>query len=165
MKEIVVVNPVTLGLGSLKSAMDTLKSLNATITEAEVAKVRVEISGHLIAANAAMLDVQRTLLEDTDIIRALEAENMQLKDWSREAERYELDDVGQGAVAYALKPECTGSGAAHHLCPNCFTQRKRSFLQPEWLVDGQVETFRCHPCGLTLFTRGNADQVATRGTI
>lgn len=153
-------NSIIVGLSGLKSAMDTVKGLKAAITEAEVAKARTEITHHLIAANAAMLDVQRTLLENTDVIRALEAEIVKLKDWKAEAARYELAELGQGTVAYTVKPEYAGTEIPHWLCPSCFTDGKKSFLQPRWIVANEVETFRCHACGLMLVTDGFADTTA-----
>ena len=139
-----MMSAITGGLGSLKTALDVAKGLNATITEAKVAEAKTQIIGHLITAQQAMLDAQQTLLEDTDTIRALEAEIMGLKDWQTEAARYELADAGQRTVAYRLKQgEGTGE-PAHWLCPNCFADGKKSFLIPETHM--WVRTLVCHRC-------------------
>src|SRR6185437_12466554 len=64
-----------------------------------------------------------------DCIHALEAEVTRLKAWGTEQEQYDLKSIGQGAVAYILKPEARSTKAPHWLCPNCFAKGQKSFLQ------------------------------------
>lgn len=67
-----------------------------------------------------------------DRIRALEAEVARLRAWDAEKRRYELKRVGQGTVAYVLKPE-----ARRHAAPNrrigcaqtAFENGQKSFFQ------------------------------------
>lgn len=58
-----------------------------------------------------------------DRIRALEAEVARLRAWDAEKRRYELKRVGQGTVAYVLKPEARGAEPPHWLCPDCLRER------------------------------------------
>src|SRR4051794_8174501 len=62
-------------------------------------------------------------------IRTLEAEVASLKAWDAAKEPYELKPLGSGAIAYMLKPEARGTEPPHWLCPNCYTQGKKSFFQ------------------------------------
>lgn len=154
---------ISAGLGGLKSAIDAVKGIGTAVTDIKVAEAKSEVIGHLITAQQAMLDAQQTLLEDTDTIRALEAEIMKLKDWSAEAERYQPVDTGQGAIAYSLKSDMKTGEPEHWLCPNCFANRKKSYLQPEVLAVGRVHILRCHPCGMEIITHGlRQDQLARR---
>lgn len=153
---------ITMGLGGLKTAVDAIKGINATVTEIKIAEAKAEIIAHLITAQHAMLDAQETLLADTDKIRALEAEIMGLKDWSAQAERYELYDTGQDAIAYRPKFPEEHSEPEHWLCPNCFSNRKKSYLQPETLAVGRTQILRCHPCGMEIIVRGVRQEAVRR---
>lgn len=149
-----MVDAISGGIGGIKAAIEAVKGLNATITEAKVAEAKMTIINHLITAQQALLDNQATLLANTDDIRALEAEIRTLGDWSVEAAAYEPADTGQGARAYRLKGASAASEAEIWLCPNCFHNRKKSFLQPETLAVGRTHILRCHPCGQEIITRG-----------
>ena len=52
-----------------------------------------------------------------------------IADWRIEAQRYELRDIGSGNWAYMLKPEERGSEYPAWLCPTCFAQGLKGFLQ------------------------------------
>lgn len=150
-----MIGAVTGGIGSIKNALEVVKGINATITESKVAEAKTQIVGHLIAAQQAMLDAQQTLLEDTDTIRALEAEVMRLKDWQAEAKNYELADTGSGALAYRLKDSVESAEPPHWLCPTCFPSLKKSIMQPETIPEGRVHILRCNTCKTILALRGS----------
>lgn len=148
------------GLEGLKNAMDAVKGLNGAITEGKIAEAKAALLTDLSNANFGLIDAQRLLLEDTDTIRALEAEIVKLKDWNAEAQRYELADAGLGSVAYRLKPEEGMGEPAHWLCPNCFAESKKSFLVPE--TQQWVKLLICHRCKWDAAIHGRSSQRVRR---
>ena len=87
-----------------------------------------------------------------DRISALETEIASLKAWNAEKQKYELKAVGQGCVAYMLKPEARGAEPPHWLCPNCYAIGKKSFIQPSGSRSGRDKIYKCIGCGGTLAT-------------
>lgn len=158
-----VMETISVGFGGLKTAIDTVKGINSTINAVAIAEAKALIISSLIDAQHGLLDAQRELLENTDTIRALEAKIVQLEDWSAEAERYELADTRQGALAYRLKGTEPNGDSGEWLCPNCFANGKKSHLIPERHFPGRVHVLRCHPCGLELITQGHREIAVPSG--
>lgn len=153
------------GLSSLSAALDIAKGLNGTINEARIAEVKLDLIGRIMDAKEALLAAQEEKLATRDRISALEAEIAKLKDWSAEAERYELANTGQGGLAYREKGTVPSGQDGDWLCPNCFQNGKKSHLLPETLTAGRTHYLRCHPCGMEILTRGTRDNAihARRG--
>ncbi len=85
--------------------------------------------------------------------RTLEGELQRLKDWAAEEKnRYALKSLDGGATVYAPTPEFAAEGAPHWLCAGCFTNSRKSHLQPQ----GQVKTghakWGCPQCHATFVT-------------
>ncbi len=134
------------GIGAIKSAIDILKSLKDGDTAAKVGAVALDLQQKLSAA-----------LKDYDALaqskRALEAELADIKDWQREKQRYELKTVGTGVVGYMLKPAERGVAAPHWVCPTCFDNRKKSYLQFSTQMSGGMNVYRCTGCDAAITTR------------
>lgn len=152
-----MIEAITGGLGSIKAALEAVKGINAAVTEVKIAEAKSEIIGNLLTVQQAMGDALRTQLENADTIRALEAEIVRLKDWSAEAEGYELADAGQGSLAYRLKGANAEGQPSHWLCPTCFTNRKKSVLQTEKYTLYHTRMLACPPCGTKLLVHGVMD--------
>ena len=75
------------------------------------------------------IEARQAYTEQLDAIRALEAEVAWLESIEYEKQRYELKSIGQGTLAFVLKPDTRGTETPHWLCPNCFAKGKKSFLQ------------------------------------
>lgn len=145
---------ITAGYQSLKAAKEIVQGLNALKTEVAVNEAKVALQNLLLEAHQALFAAQEAEAADARRVRALEAEIVELKDWSAEAERYELADTGRGALAYRLKESMKAGEPEHWLCPTCFGQRKKSYLQPETYSVGRVEVLRCAPCKNEIIVNG-----------
>lgn len=127
------------GLSSLKTAFDIAKGLK-DINDAAIRNGAViELQEKILAAR----EQQSALL---DRIGALEAEVASLKAWDTEKQRYELKNIGNGAVAYMLKATARGSEPPHWLCPNCYAAGKQAFYQPTGAELGRAQVYRCQGC-------------------
>ena len=80
-------------------------------------------------------------------VRALESQLADRSAWDVEKGRYELRTVSNGeAVVYALKPDADGRDVPHWLCPNCFTNGRKSILFAEERKSGGARGWVCTPC-------------------
>ena len=118
-----------LGYSGIQAAFEIIKVLNATATQAQINEIKLELQGHLLAANQALTAAQAADAISTQRIRDLEQEIVKFKDWECQKKRYELKAVGVGALAFSPKPGMENGEPAHLLCTTCFEDRRRSFYQ------------------------------------
>jgi DNA-directed RNA polymerase subunit RPC12/RpoP len=91
---------------------------------------------------AAVEAEQRTMTLQRRVSE-LEKEIMELNNWQREAERYQLAEVTPGVPAYVVKPGMENGEPTHYLCANCFARYEKSFLQH---LPFRPEQMRCSHC-------------------
>lgn len=149
------ITEISAGLSSLKAAFGIAKGLNAAATQASINEVKVELTQHILEAQAALTAAYEAQSATAERIRELEQEIVRLKDWKADKQRYELKDTGQGTPAYAPKAGMENGEPSHWLCPACYQQGKKSILQHEHLATGRVETLVCHPCGMDILVIGH----------
>lgn len=141
---------ISAGLGSLKAAKDIIQGLNAANTEAAINGVKIELQGLILDAQQGLFAAQEAQTTASRRIADLEQEIVRLKDWSAERERYQLVDVGRGAMAYVPKPGMEDGQPPHWLCANCFNQGRNSYLQFKGTeparVGGPISKYVCDAC-------------------
>lgn len=120
---------ISAGLSSLKTALDIIKGLNAANTLAAINEVKISLQERVMEARDALSAAQDAQAASLQRIRELEQEIVELKDWEREKQRYQLQAIDTGAFAYMLKPGMENGESSHWLCPNCFGKRHKSLLQ------------------------------------
>jgi hypothetical protein len=134
-------------LGATKAAFDLAKTFVDIRDAAKLQTVRLELLNLLVEAQEA----QSALIAEK---RQLEERVHQLEAWDGEKERYQLQDMGNGCVAYALKPESAGADPAHSLCANCYSQGRKSILVPFYISMGSASALQCHVCGSEMVIKG-----------
>jgi hypothetical protein len=143
-----MVGEVFAGISGLKLVMDTLKGFK-DINDATVRNsVAMDLQAKILAA-------YQTQLAMTQQVSDLEKEVAQFKNWDAEKQRYELKDIGQSCVAYALKAGVQPPEPEHYLCANCYAQSKKRFLQKEHRSVGRLDVYVCNDCGVELYVRGS----------
>ena len=151
-----MVGEVYAGLSSFKVLFDIAKGLidmgDATARKAAVIGLQEKI---LAAQEAQAFLVQK--------VGELEKEVTQFKNWDADKQRYELKDIGQGCVAYALKEGVQPPEQAHYLCANCYAKMKKGFLQKERRSVGRAEVYVCNECGSELYVFGTPHEEHFRG--
>lgn len=101
-----------------------------------------------------IMDAQQheaTLLER---IRELEGRVMKFENWQAEKQRYELTDVGRGAMAYRLKESMSNGQPPHDICANCYEDHRKSILRRENWQPMRARVLVCHDCGSVLYLEG-----------
>jgi hypothetical protein len=117
-----MVGEIFAGVSAFKAMFDMAKGLkdinDATIRNGAI----IELQEQILAAQQA----QTTLLERID---ALEKEAARFEAWDTEKNRYELKDLGYGALAYMLKPDARSSEPPHWVCAHCYENRRIFIIQ------------------------------------
>lgn len=111
------------GLSGLKAAVDIVKTLAEMSEEGARKRATAELLEKLLTA----YHEQFALLER---IRDLETQLNAVEGWNTEKQRYELVEFRPGVLAYAVKEAMRNGEPAHHLCARCYSEGKKSFLQP-----------------------------------
>ena len=145
---------ISAGLNSLKLAKDFVQALNGVQTAAAINDVKLTLQGHILDAQQALFTAQEAQSAAARRIAELEQHIVQLERWSAEKERYQLEDAGQGSVAYHLKPGMEPGEPDHWICPACYEKGQKSILKHETLPTGGAQTLVCHPCGFDIVTQG-----------
>lgn len=139
---------VTFATSALTLSTGLQKLVSGTKAEADVSKLHgVLVSTHQNAL-VAIRDQMALEREKVQLERKLEAFDR----WDNEAAKYVLSSVGDGIVAFRLKSEANNREPSHLLCPNCFEQRRKSYIQrtatTKWsnAIDAHVHVHICHGC-------------------
>jgi hypothetical protein len=141
-----VVAEISAGITSLRATLDIAKAM-VGLRDAEAFRAKsIELEEIILRALHSGIEAREAYSQQLDSIRALEAEVARLKAWDAEKQNYELKDIGAGSVAYMLKPAARGSEPPHWLCPTCFAQGKKAFLQAIGTQQGRAWLFRCQGC-------------------
>jgi hypothetical protein len=134
---------IAAAITSVRTMFDLAKAAIG-LRDAETFRTRsVELNGLILQALEKAIEAREAESSQLERIRALEAEVARLKAWDAEKEKYELKDVGHFCVAYMLKPNARGTEPPHWLCPNCYAQGKKSFVQPSGARSGRDMLYKC----------------------
>jgi hypothetical protein len=137
---------ISVGLTSLRAALDITKAM-VGLRDAEAFRAKsIELQGVVLEALEKAIESREAYTAQTERIRALETEVADLKAWGTEKQNYELKNVGDGAVAYMLKPDKRGAEPPHWLCPNYYSKDQKSFLNPTGAHAGGGWVYKCANC-------------------
>jgi hypothetical protein len=124
---------------------------NASELHTAVSKLNAELARAwemTLDAQEKQSSLQEKLAVCAERVRQLEKELGELKDWNREAERYQLGMIAPSVPAYSLKPGMENDEPPHHLCANCFARKEKSFLQ-YGMPGVPLVIYRCTRCQST----------------
>jgi hypothetical protein len=105
------------------------------------------------ARAAAVIDLQRQILDaqrqQFELVRRnteLQATVAAYEKWDTEAGRYQLKDFGGNTFAHELRADAARGEPIHRLCPNCFSQRRKSILQFDFRTSWGQDKYNCPAC-------------------
>jgi hypothetical protein len=117
-------------VSALKGIKDIVESLTGLGSGTAFQEKRIELNGKIIDAQTAIFAVNDERTQLIGRIGALEAEIARMKNWDTDKQRYEPKTLmGGAAVVYALKPDASGSEKPHWICPTCYENARKSYLQ------------------------------------
>jgi hypothetical protein len=131
----------------IRSALEVTKAMIG-LRDAEAFRAKsIELRGLILESLDKAIEARETYSAQLDRVRAMETEIASLREWNTEKQDYELKGIGEGAVAYMLKPDKRGSKPPHWLCPNCYSKGQKSFLNPTGAEIGGGWIYKCIGCG------------------
>jgi hypothetical protein len=137
---------IAAAITGIRSALEVTKAM-VGLRDAEAFRAKsIELQGVVLDALDKAIEAREAYAAQGDRIRALEAEVARLKAWDTEKQDYELKKVGDGAVVYMLKPDKRGNDPPHWLCPNCYANGQKSFLNSTGASAGRGGIYRCSNC-------------------
>jgi hypothetical protein len=126
-----MVAEVFAGLSAFKTMFDTAKALkdmnDAVIRNAAVSDLWEQIFA-----------AQTRYASAIEEIHNLEKKLAEFENWKAQKQRYELKDVGLGALAYVVKESMSDSEPPHQICAACYQHDKKSILQPDETVTEKI---------------------------
>jgi hypothetical protein len=155
-----MIDAIADAITALKGAADIVQTIKGMREATAIRTQIIDLQSKIIEANNRALaaqDERTTLLER---ISSLKTEVAGLKAWGAEREQYQPKNVGDGGVAYMLKPEARGTEQPHWLCPTCYAEGKKAFFQPTGDKSGRKHIYRCQGCGSSLATENEPEWIA-----
>jgi len=137
-----MVAEVFAGLSAIKTAFDIAKGLKDIDDAARRNAAVIELQEKILFAQAAQLELVETIGE-------LKKRVVELEAWDADKKRYELKDIWNGSLAYAIKESMRGSEPPHNICANCYERGHKRYLQPR--VTGFGRELFCSECNTAIF--------------
>lgn len=128
---------------------------------AELADKYPEMRQLIFKIQTDAMDLQEKLQEKTDRVRELENEVARLKAWDEEKQKYDLRDLATGEYEAGALVYISLTLPLHALCPNCFANGEKSFLQSNGEPSIREHRFECRRCGTKV--AATKRQLATSG--
>lgn len=151
-------------MSSLKGAKDIAETMIGLRDAAALQAKSIEFQSKILDAQSRAFAAQEERTSLVEQVREIEKEVARLKDWSSEKQRYELKELGNGTLAYAVKEAMRGSEPPHWICANCYEDGKKSLLQPETRFPGRTTVYVCHGCSAELIASGGREVGTPRQT-
>jgi hypothetical protein len=137
-----------------QSAGRILQSILELRDAAKIHAKAIELQAVILDAQSQAMNAQTTALAQISEIRELKERIVQMENWEREKQRYELKELKPGVFAYALKPDMSNGEPAHNICAQCYQSGVKAPLQAEVRAPGLVHVLVCHRCNAELITGG-----------
>ena len=133
----------------LKSAGETAKGLIDIRDTVKFGNAVIELQAQILAAQQGAFTAQARESALAEEVRDLKARMAELETWDAEKQKYQLEQVHSGALAYVLKPEADTGEPPHWLCAACYQHGKKSLLQEYGRDprDDSYKLFGCPDCG------------------
>lgn len=143
----------------LSAAMTALKETAGLVKVISSAKTDAEIKAATFELQSKLITLQSDCFTLGDAIRARDEEVLHLKakiaefeDFKAQTNGYVLNKLESGTLVFTKNQAVGEVEVAVHLCPNCYSKRVISMLQPtgETAYDSHTDKYfyqsRCHCC-------------------
>ncbi|MES2384051.1 MAG: hypothetical protein V4593_05850 [Pseudomonadota bacterium] len=141
-----MINELLLASQSVQALASLVKAANGLANYGEIVEKVAEVNAKLMQANSVALASQEKQSSLVSQVHDLQSEIRVLRDWSAEAQNYELREVAAGVFACLAKGFNGQLQSAQKLCVNCFNQGNKSLLQQQHVEVGRQLSLVCHRC-------------------
>ena len=136
---------IELFLESIKSVSTISRELLGLMKGGAASSKIGEMNAKIMEAQQFALATQSDQLSLSKTVGDLEKELVDLKDFRREKQNYELQALGKTAFAYVYKPPVDSTKPIHWLCSTCCDKDQKSILQFQG-PDRMMNIWKCHLC-------------------
>lgn len=146
-------------IAELTAAMTAIRETAQLAKVLNDAKTQTEINAAVGELNSKLASIQRECVSLVELVGAYQESNASLKakiaefeDFKTQTEGYALNQLDFGSFVYSKKEVVGDKEVEVHLCPQCFTKRQISILQPTGEASYNSHTTkwyfqsRCHSC-------------------
>jgi hypothetical protein len=130
-------------LGTVNTSVGLLKTLWKVQRDEEVRSAIFEIQNELLSLQTKLFDANARFEEQSSKLSDLKKQLDERDRWDDEAKKYDIFHPAEGMTVYRLRDDCNKTDEEIWVCPNCFGNRKISFLNK--LFAGN-RSFHCHAC-------------------
>lgn len=107
-----------------------IEGILKTSKDANVSTKVRELNNVILPLQSQLLSIQNDQSDLLKIKDNIEKELVELKEWNKEKDRYELKKLTTGVFVYSPKQGIKPFIEDHWLCTNCYEDNKKSILQP-----------------------------------
>jgi len=136
---------ISAAIGSLQSAADIAKGMIGLRDTAMIQGKVIELQSAILSAQGGALAAQSEQFTLIEKIRGLEKQIADLEAWNAQKDRYALNEISPGALAYVVKVSAQKGEPAHAICANCYEHGRKSILQWSESAYGTLY-FKCSGC-------------------
>ncbi|HGJ5854958.1 hypothetical protein [Arsenophonus nasoniae] len=115
---------------ALKETISLAKTISEAKTDADVKASTFELERKLFNLQSDCFGLGEVIQSQKEQIAHLKAKIAEFENFAREAESYILNQLESGTFVYSKKQIVNETEVSVHLCPNCFTKKIISILQP-----------------------------------
>jgi hypothetical protein len=120
---------ITAALTTITSAAELARLIISGKIDDEVKAKATELNNSILSLQGTIFSLQSQNHELLKTKHDLENQLIKIADWQKEAQRYYLYELCSGVMVYALKEDQSNSEPFHYVCPNCYQNKRKSFLQ------------------------------------
>ncbi len=115
---------------AIEETAGLVKVINDAKTDAEVKAATIDLQNKLITLQAECFSLGDAIrLRDEEVMH-LKAKIAEFEDFKRQTEGYLLNKLDSGSLVYSKNQIVGDTEITVHLCPNCFSKKVISILQP-----------------------------------
>ncbi|OSZ75018.1 hypothetical protein [Hydrogenophaga sp. IBVHS1] len=151
-------NELIVASQSVQALTSLLKAANSLANYNEIVAAVSDVNVKLMQSNAAALEAQQTMSQQSSRIAELEKQVEAFEEWGEEAKAYGVVEVAHGVFAAVPHERAGNLQATQKLCLNCFNQRTKSILQQSH-EDRREIGLACHRCKAKVVFRYYVDAV------
>ncbi|WP_255573079.1 hypothetical protein [Enterobacter cloacae complex sp. GF14B] len=117
-------------MAAIKETAGLAKVINDAKTDAEVKAATIELQNRLITLQAECFSLGDVIRQREEEAMLLKAKIAEYEDFQSQTEGYVFNQLESGTFVYSKEQIVGEKKVTVHLCPQCFTKRIVSILQP-----------------------------------
>lgn len=144
---------------SLQSASQLAKALIGLRDSAMIDAKVIELRDLLIEAQGSTMQAQTEQSALIQEVRDLKKQIMDMENWDKEKQRYQLIEPWARCVVYPLKETSKGTEPAHYICEHCYQAGIKSILHNHTHYRPvHIRVLKCSHCTFENEVRGDTNR-------